>query len=260
MGSGRGCSEDRSGTDTVKVTSIDADDLSRFLSSVECVLFDFDGPICDLFANGRAPEAAHRMVRFLVGRGLPAGELTARHSPADVLQDGFRYFSRRDPAVAKRLVKLTAHEEREAARLATPTDELGLLLQELAKSGCKVAIATNNSPQAVKIYLEEHALVDPFRRLVYGRKRPARMKPDPDCLSRAMRKLGVAGDRVLMLGDSPADAEAAARAEVLFVGFCGGSGEKRAKLEAVAVDHLIDSLSELRVAFQVRRAASGLSR
>jgi HAD superfamily hydrolase (TIGR01549 family) len=243
------------------VNSADPDRLAHFLRSVEFVLFDFDGPICDLFANGRAPEAAERMVGFLVGRGLPLSELKDRRSPADVLQDGFRYFSRRDPAVAKKLAKMIVREESEAARLAIPTDELDPLLKELAKSGCRVAIATNNSPRAVQVYVDKHALVESFHGLIYGRKRPARMKPDPDCLSRAMRKMGAAGDRVLMLGDSPADAEAAARAGVLFVGFAGEEPDKRAALEALDVEHVIDALSELTHGFKARRrATSGLSR
>lgn len=245
--------------DTGGVTSIasDPDRLAGFLGSVECVLFDFDGPICDLFAKRRAPEVADRMVRFLVKHGLPPGELRFLDSPAHVLQDGFGYFARRDPAVAKSLVRLATREESEAARLANPTDDLGPLLKELAKGGCGVAIATNNAPQAVHIFLDRNGLAESFQGFVYGRKRPALMKPDPDCLFRAMRKLDVAGDRVLMLGDSPADAMAAARAGVLFVGIAGKSSENRTGLEALDVEHLIESLPELSLAFETRRAAAG---
>jgi beta-phosphoglucomutase-like phosphatase (HAD superfamily) len=45
------------------------------------------------------------------------------------------------------------------------------------------------------------------------------MKPHPDCLLRAVKALDVRPATCLMIGDSPADAEAAAAAEVRFLGF-----------------------------------------
>ena len=50
-----------------------------------------------------------------------------------------------------------------------------------------------------------------------------RSKPDPDILGAALRKLGSSAAEACMLGDTPYDAEAAARAGVAFVGVtCGG--------------------------------------
>ncbi|MZE77976.1 hypothetical protein GTY57_13445, partial [Streptomyces sp. SID5475] len=35
--------------------------LGALLASVKCVLFDFDGPVCDLFARHPAPDVADTM-------------------------------------------------------------------------------------------------------------------------------------------------------------------------------------------------------
>lgn len=48
-------------------------------------------------------------------------------------------------------------------------------------------------------------------------------KPDPDIVQAAVRKLGLPPPRCLMVGDTPYDAQAAARARVAFIGLlCGG--------------------------------------
>jgi phosphoglycolate phosphatase-like HAD superfamily hydrolase len=54
----------------------------------------------------------------------------------------------------------------------------------------------------------------------------AHSKPDPDIVQAALRKLKLPAARCLMVGDTPYDAEAAARAGVAFIGLrCGGWGE-----------------------------------
>jgi HAD superfamily hydrolase (TIGR01549 family) len=48
-------------------------------------------------------------------------------------------------------------------------------------------------------------------------------KPDPDIVQAAVRKLGLPPGRCVMVGDTPYDAQAAARARVAFIGLlCGG--------------------------------------
>jgi HAD superfamily hydrolase (TIGR01509 family) len=52
-------------------------------------------------------------------------------------------------------------------------------------------------------------------------------KPDPDIVQAALDKLGLPAARCLMIGDTPYDAEAAARAGVAFVGLrCGGWSDR----------------------------------
>ncbi len=50
-----------------------------------------------------------------------------------------------------------------------------------------------------------------------------RSKPDPDIVQAALRKLGLAAERCVLVGDTPYDAQAACKAGVGFIGVrCGG--------------------------------------
>jgi HAD superfamily hydrolase (TIGR01509 family) len=67
-------------------------------------------------------------------------------------------------------------------------------------------------------------------------------KPAPDLLEVALQKLGMPADRVVMLGDSPYDIEAASKVGIATIAFrCGGFSDDRLK-NAIA---LYDDPSEL---------------
>ena len=55
----------------------------------------------------------------------------------------------------------------------------------------------------------------------------AHSKPDPDIVQAALRKLGLPAARCVLIGDTPYDAQAAARARVAFIGVrCGGWSDR----------------------------------
>ena len=61
-------------------------------------------------------------------------------------------------------------------------------------------------------------------------------KPDPDIVSAAVRKLGLARERCVMVGDTPYDAQAAQRAGIEFIGVrCGGLWSDRDLQPAIGV-------------------------
>jgi phosphoglycolate phosphatase-like HAD superfamily hydrolase len=104
----------------------------------------------------------------------------------------------------------------------------------VADSGRLLAITTNNAPVAVEVYLKDHGLDVFFEWRVYGRvaEDPAAMKPDPDCLLRAIDASGLRPGECLMVGDSPSDAAAAKSAGVPFLGYAR-SADRVARLRAV---------------------------
>lgn len=228
--------------------------LRRTAAGTACVLFDFDGPICHLFANHPAPGVARRLRETVARchpRPLPATEVD---DPHEVL----RAVAAPDARAPRNLVALVeselTKEEIEAAATAPPTEHARELADELAGRQVALAVTTNNAPDAAWHFLDAGQLHQPFGEHVYGRdpRHPELMKPDPHCLNRAMRALGQEPDSCLMVGDSLSDLKASANAGVVFVGYARNAHRARV-LRAAGAELVVGSLGELREAFAAAR-------
>ncbi|MFI9646534.1 HAD family hydrolase [Streptomyces sp. NPDC052040] len=210
--------------------------LRELIHAVRCVLFDFDGPVCRLFAGHPAERVARNLVDWLEGRGLKSlltEEERLQPDPLAVLSAVDRRHPRSD-LVAELEERLTRQELR-AARSAWPTAHADPLIRTWAARGTRLAITTNNSPRTATRYLGDRGLADCFTPHVYGRGRDLhRLKPHPHCLNRALAALGVPRDSALMIGDSPSDLRAARRAGVPFLGYARGAHQESALREAGA--------------------------
>ncbi|MDJ0345071.1 HAD family phosphatase [Streptomyces sp. H10-C2] len=199
--------------------------LRSMLARAECVLFDFDGPLCDLFAGSPAAGIARQMREYLAAHDVSPAGLRRPDDPHDML----RQFAGHE--LAADLEGLLSQGEELAAVSAEPTPDAEEFVRRVAESRL-VAVTTNNSPVAVQKYLESRNLGGFFGVDIFGRTaNAALMKPHPDCLRRAAEAMGVPPERCLMLGDSAPDAEAAARAGVPFLGYArSGEGEQVTRL------------------------------
>lgn len=106
-------------------------------------------------------------------------------------------------------------------------------------------MVSNNSAAAVEACLERHGL-SPFVAAVAGRAGPdpARLKPSPEPVLRAMRALGAEPAESLMVGDSPFDIAAARAAGVPAVGYVCRPG-LRERLLAAGAMATVETLAEL---------------
>ncbi|ONK13449.1 HAD-IA family hydrolase [Streptomyces sp. MP131-18] len=195
--------------------------MRELISNARCVLFDFDGPVCRLFAVHTAESIAHRLrdlATDLSVSALLSAELRASTDPHQVL----RGIARRRPApgVVSRLEAALTREEISAAATAPPTPYAAALIAALSTRGRQVAIATNNSPLAAEHYLNRHELAGYVAGRVHGRTQDmTRLKPHPDSLHRALASTRTEPRHALMIGDSVADYAAARAAEVPFLGY-----------------------------------------
>lgn len=200
------------------------------------VLFDFDGPLCALFA---APPAPHGSLAPGIAEELKdiLGEYGLLRAPLRACRDPHALYRATPPGPAS--VALRKHlddAETRAAETATATPGAAALVSALRAAGRRLAVASNNSEAAIRRYLARTGLDRLFDGPVAGRADdPALMKPDPDCLNRAMAGLGAAPADCLMIGDSPADVAAARAAGVAFCGY-GTDEAKRARLCAAGAD------------------------
>ncbi|WP_258054744.1 HAD family hydrolase [Streptomyces sp. Ru71] len=225
--------------------------LPELIARARVVLWDFDGPICRLFASHPAEKVADDMVRWLEGQGLH-GLLTdgERESldPHAVLRAVDRRHPRSD-LVAELEERLTK-EELHAASSAMPTPWADPLVRTWTAVGARMAITTNNSPRVVGTYLTGRGLLPCFTPHVYGRTQDLHLlKPHPHCLNRALIAMGCDPADALMIGDSPSDHHAAAQAGVPFLGYARAP-RKAALLMSAGATHVTRSLEPLLRALQ----------
>lgn len=219
--------------------------LRELITPARFVLFDFDGPICRLFAGHSAKRIAEELVRGLEQRGLHG-----------LLPDGMR--EEADPqavmhAVAARhpgsdliaeVEEQLSEQELRATATAWPTPYADPVIQTWVNVGARLAVTTNNSARAVERYLTSRNLKQCFAPHIYGRTQNLDLlKPDPYCLNRALSAMGAEPSAALMIGDTPTDYEAAVRAGVHFLGYARNDHKVGLLRDAgVKHEHIVGSL------------------
>ncbi|MDX3076502.1 HAD family hydrolase [Streptomyces sp. NPDC088354] len=242
------------------MASTDPERLLNRLRGVKVVLFDFDGPLCDLFAGYSAESVAGHMKEFLADKGWLLPQFEGYTDTHQLLQDvAFAGFPEE---IVKGLDGVLVDAERQAAMVAHPVDGVAELIQGLAAQERPMAITTNNSPASVQVYLKKYGLEQEFGGRIFGRgDAPDRMKPHPAYLRAAMEELGWVSTpgNCLMIGDSVRDLWAARAAHVKFLAYAGIGDRYQQRVDALlgeGVDLLVRDMRELVEAF----SAAGLGR
>jgi phosphoglycolate phosphatase-like HAD superfamily hydrolase len=220
--------------------------ISGLVRAAECVLLDFDGPVCRLFA-GHPSAAIAEKLRTLIGElgedALLTPELRGTGDTHAILRAVAAH--RPDGELAARVEELMTREEILAVGSARPTPYADPLIWTLVATGRRVAVATNNSPGAVERYLADRRLAPYFDGRVHGRTPDLRLlKPHPHCLLQALRSTGTAARDALMIGDTPGDLYAARAAGVPFLGFARNE-RKAGLLRAAGAEHVVTSLQDV---------------
>lgn len=221
------------------------ENLQDLITRARYVLFDFDGPICRVFAGHSADGVARGLVEWLDARG-EGGLLTPVERQTTDPWDVFRAVGRSRPGsdlVAELEERLT-REELKAVSSAMPTAFADPLVRTWQARGARLAVTTNNSPRAVWKYLKGRNLDECFAYVRGRTSDPDLLKPDPHCLLRALEDLGAEPSDALMLGDSPPDVEAARRAGVAFVGYARNE-RKEKELRAADAANIVGSLLDV---------------
>ncbi|MEV0977023.1 HAD family hydrolase [Streptomyces sp. NPDC049915] len=228
------------------------------VARAQVVLWDFDGPLCRLFASRPARQVADELVDWLARQGL-TGLLDDAERESPDPHGVLRAVARRHPRndlVADLEERLT-RQELKAAASAMPTPWADPLIRTWTAVGPRMAVTSNNSPQVITSYLAGRGLLPCFAPHVYGRTRDLHLlKPDPHSLERALSDLGAAPGNALMIGDSPSDHHAATAAGVPFLGYARNA-HKAALLTEAGVTRVIDSLQPLLTAVRAHAAATG---
>ncbi|MFF3161122.1 HAD family hydrolase [Streptomyces sp. NPDC003273] len=235
-------------------TEGETEELRNLIRRARVVLWDFDGPICRLFAGHSADRVATDLARWLEGRGLH-GLLTQEERESLDPHVVLRAVDRRHPGsgLVGELEERLTQEELRASGSAMPTAYADPLIRTWTAVGSRLAITTNNSPRVVREYLAGRGLVGCFAPHIYGRSEDLQhLKPDPHCLNRALDAMDAAPGTALMIGDTPSDLYAANSAGVPFLGYARNERKEKLLQEAGAA-HTVRSLRS--VLRQVRAQA-----
>jgi HAD superfamily hydrolase (TIGR01662 family) len=214
----------------------------ELLEQKDHVFLDFDGPVCPVFAVVTAREVADRL-KQLVGPGLPR-DVSASADPFDVL----RYAASCGPNTANVVERQLRRLELEAVSQVSPAPGVAAALGGLAAQGFTVTIVSNNSAEAVRAFLTLHDLVEHVGRISSRTTSdPDHLKPNPPLLEAAMRAFGASPGQCVMIGDSPADIQAAQAAGIASIALAPTLA-KRETLAALGPDALVAHLADLRLA------------
>jgi HAD superfamily hydrolase (TIGR01509 family) len=187
---------------------------------LEGVLFDVDGTIVD---SNDAHARAWRSALAAGGFVVPYDAVRRRIGMGgDKLLPDLTGLDKDDP----RAKEITAHRRRIFLERELPTIRAfpGArdLLERLRQDGLRRGVASSAEREELARVLEQAGL-DHLLRIRTSSSDADRSKPDPDIVEAALQEVGIRPDRSLMIGDTPYDVQAAARAGVPAVGFrCGG--------------------------------------
>lgn len=144
----------------------------------------------------------------------------------------------------KGMIEFLRQYEVDAAENSNLFPETISTLEELRRRGVKMGLVTNTSREAVEIVFRLHALKRYFE-VVVTREDVKKLKPDPEGLLLAIRRLGV--NDFFMVGDLAFDMLAAKNANGTSV-FVKRSGKDGMSAHA---DHIVHSLREVPSIIQV---------
>jgi HAD superfamily hydrolase (TIGR01509 family) len=115
-----------------------------------------------------------------------------------------------------------------------PLEGSRALVQRVRSDGLKAIVATSAKDEELKGLLEAAEVADLMEEKATASD-AKRSKPDPDIVEAAIEESGIPPINLVMIGDTPYDIEAAAKAEVRSIGFRSGGWTDEALQGAVEI-------------------------
>jgi HAD superfamily hydrolase (TIGR01509 family) len=213
------------------------------------LLLDLDGTIADTLPH--VFDAYRHAVAPLVEQPPTDAEVEATFGPAE-RECLAQMIPRADLDEAEQ--RFHAYYESELGKNVKIVEGIVAVIDHARSRGWKVGVFTGKGRRTAELTLVELGLWDRIEVLVTSDD-VDRPKPDPEGVFQASEKLGVAVDRILLVGDSPADVRAgraagARTAAVLWAAFHPD------RLRRAGADFTCERVADLHVAVDALDAAS----
>ncbi|MCX5612203.1 HAD family hydrolase [Streptomyces sp. NBC_00047] len=219
------------------------DQLSEVLANARVVFFDFDGPMCDVFAGLPAPKVAEQLTALLSSQDQAAGAKAAEtDDPIEVL----RIAHEADAAIGQEVERALTKAEVEAVAVAGPPTAGAVEALQAARSSGRVAVVvSNNSADCVRRFVEAHGLGEYVAGIV-GRPsgQPHLMKPNPYPLITAAEQAHMDVTHCTLIGDSLTDIQAAHAAGTTVIGYAN-KPHKTALFTEAGADAVTDDMQAI---------------
>lgn len=215
--------------------------LTDILQRSKHVMFDFDGPVCSVFAGRPAWEVAGRLREIVRAEAVLSADLLEASDPML-----FLYAAPALPAaLGERVREQFQAEELAAIETAEPTMGAHDAIVECFHAGKVVTLVSNNGASAVETYLRRHDL-ERYVSYVSARRSPdpGLLKPNPYLLAAAIEASAQPPDQSVLIGDSVTDIEAARAVGSASIGYANKPG-KHDSLEAAGADVIIESMGDI---------------
>lgn len=208
------------------------------------IVFDLDGTLIDtapdlvdtlnvVFAREGLPPVPYESARNMVGGGARAMIARGLEAEGRVM----------DTAKLEALfIDFIAHYTDHIADRSHPFPGLLDALDDLAASGCRLAVCTNKLERLSLLLLRALKLDDRFA-TICGQDTFGVQKPDPEVLRRTIAAAGGDPRRAVMVGDSVTDIRTARAAGIPVIAVNFGYSEK--PIAEYEPDHVISHYSQL---------------
>ena len=120
-----------------------------------------------------------------------------------------------------------------------PLPRVREFLLRLKEAGIRLSLASSADKDQLEVY-KKIAQMEDLVAESSSADDADRSKPHPDIFEATLRKLGLPASKVLALGDTPYDAEAAGKAGISTVGVTTGGWSKEELLEAGCIEVYTD--------------------
>jgi phosphoglycolate phosphatase len=212
------------------------------------IIFDFDGTLAELHLDFPAMKLKiHALAQEYFDHPLPAP-----CGPAlewlEALVSKLRASNASNALeLEKQGAALIKDIELEAAYRGSLFPFTRSILRALGQEGIKIAIITRNCEEAVRIVFPD---LDRYSGGLLARDHVCRVKPHPDHLLCALKRIAASPDTALMVGDHPLDIQTGQRAGILTAGVWSGTSTEEeltrsgANLTARNCEELISALKQ----------------
>lgn len=212
------------------------------VAGARLVIFDFDGPICSVFAGYPAVRAVTAILRALETAGFDVrAEWLNLEDPHELLREVAAQLPEAVGLVEDALTRSEVQAVESAQLTVGATD----LIDHVTGRGQRWAVVSNNSTESIAQFCARGDFArTPSLAMGRAKGEPRLMKPNPFALTHALEILKTLALDAVFIGDSVSDIQAGKAAGIATIGYANKPAKPKL-LAAALADVVITRMDDL---------------